>query len=412
MPAPEPAPTPAPAKAPAKAPAAAAAPATGTPASGLPAYLGSPTDAPTVPLDATGTQQPRFYFGAEWLLWWFKEDRVPPLASTSKNPFDNGIIGQPTTRVLFGGDGIDDNERSGLRLTAGFWCDDCKETGFELRGFWLFPHGPDFNANSAQFPTLARPFFNLNQGIEFAEITAFPGRFTGSQSISDHGQLFGGEANTRCRLCCGCDYRIDLYGGFRFVDLEESLFLVEDFHGLPTAPAPFTNAHIVGKDLFSTSNQFYGGQVGLMGEYDLGSFSVEARASVALGDTHQSILIDGSQVATFPNGTTTVSKGDLLALPSNIGRFNNDHFGVIPELDINIGYLITSHIRAFIGYDVLYWNSVVRPGEQIDRNLDITLIPNFPVPGVKPVGQLQPAPPRATTDFWAQGVTLGFEVRY
>ena len=43
-----------------------------------------------------------------------------------------------------------------------------------------------------------------------------------------------------------------------------------------SAPAPFTNTNVVGTDFFSTSNQFYGAQVGLRGEYDYGPFTIEA----------------------------------------------------------------------------------------------------------------------------------------
>jgi Putative beta barrel porin-7 (BBP7) len=370
-------------------------------------------DSPSQFFAPDGVHRPDSFFIGEYLLWWLRQDKTPPLVTTSSNPFDNGEIGRPTTRVLFGGDGIGGGDQSGFRLTAGCWSDDCcKETGFFVRGFYLLPGGTDFNVNSNQYPTLARPFFNVNQDVEFAEITAFPGRFTGSESISQHSQLFGAEANALCSLCCGCNYRLDLYGGFRFLDLEESLLLTEDFHGLPTAPAPYTNTSFVGNDYFSTSNQFYGGQIGLWGEYNWGAFSVEAWGQVAIGDTHQSILIDGSQVETLPDGSIRVFKGDLFAQSSNIGRYNSDRFGFVPEFDINVGYLLTDHVRAFIGYDVLYWNSVVRPGQQIDRNIDVTLIPNFAVPGVASAGQNQPAALRPSTDFWAQGLTLGFEIRY
>jgi hypothetical protein len=359
-------------------------------------------------------EQARWYFTGEYLLWWTKEDKVPVLSSTSKNPFDNGILGQPTTEALFGGGGIDGRSRSGFRFTTGLWLDEsCKEDGIEFRGFYLAPRTTDYNASSAQFPTLARPFFNVNQQIEFSELTAFPGRFVGAHSIQDSTKLFGAEALGRCGLCSSCNYRVDLYGGFAFYDLEDSLIFHEDFLGLPNAPAPYTNTHFFSSDYFITRNQFYGGLLGLMGEYDYGPLSFEARGALSLGDTHQSILIDGNQVVTPVGSTQTrVDKGDLYALPSNIGRFSRDKFGVIPEAEFNVGYLVTRHLRLFVGYDIFYWNSVVRAGGQLDRNLDITQIPNFPVPGVASAGQTRPAAPRDSTDFWAQGVSFGIEIRY
>jgi len=370
-----------------------------------------------VPADAFGpggVRQSRFYFTGEYLLWWTKQDKVPPLSSTSGDPFDNGIIGNPTTELIFGGDGIGGGPQSGFRFGAGFWLDnDCKQVAVEVRGFYLAPTTTDFSANSNEYPTLARPFFNVNQGIEFAEITAFPGRFTGSQYVDAATNLFGAEANLACCLCCGCNYRADLFGGFRFVELQDSINFVEDFHGLPTAPAPYTSTNIVSQDFFSTRNEFYGPQFGMSGEYNYGILSFEARAQLAVGDTHQTFLIDGDQALTPVGSThTTISKGDLYALPSNIGRYERDRFSVIPEIDFNVGVMLTRHLRAFVGYDFLYWNNVARAGEQIDRNIDITQVPNFPVPGVASAGQTRPSAPRDSTDFWAQGVTFGFEFRY
>jgi hypothetical protein len=360
-------------------------------------------------------QYPVFYLSGEYLLWWLRQDKVPVLASTSSNPFDNGELGRPTTQVLFGGGGLDGGPRSGFRMTGGWWLDEtCKDDAIEVSGFYLSPRRTDFNANSAEFPVLARPFLNINQNVEFSQLTAFPGISTGNLSINDESKFFGGEINGRCNICCGCDYRLDVIGGFRYLDLEESLSITETGLFLPGEGPPLAGDRFLVNDFFLTRNQFFGGQIGLMGDYDWGRFSIEGRVKLALGDTHQEILIDGSQVITAPNGTTQQFKGGLLALPSNIGRYYRDRFGVVPELNFNVGYQLTDHIRVFVGYDGLYWNDVVRPGGQIDRRLDITQIPNFLVQGGPGViaGQTLPSAPRGGSDFWAQGATAGLEIRY
>jgi hypothetical protein len=373
----------------------------------------------SIPVTEAEVRYPKFYISGEYLLWWLKQDKVPVLAATSSNPFDNGELGKPTTQVLFGGGGLNGSDRSGGRITAGWWLDDaCQDVAVEVRGFYLAPQTTNFFADSSQYPVIARPFFNINMQEEFAQLTATPGNgvsgsVTGNITINSDSKFYGAELNGRCNLCCGCDYRLDLLGGFRYLDLEETLNITEHSLNNSTLP-PFPGDASMTNDFFSTRNQFYGGQVGILGEYDHGPFSVEMRAQVALGDTHQDILIDGSQVFTDPKTGNVLGtfKGGLLALTSNIGRYSLDRFGVIPELNLNVGYQLTEHIRAFIGYDVLYWNDVLRPGGQIDRNIDITLIPNFPVPGEKPAGQNQPSVPRSETDFWAQGVTVGVEIRY
>jgi len=114
---------------------------------------------------------------------------------------------------------------------------------------------------------------------------------------------------------------------------------------------------------------------------------------------------------TFANGVTQNFVGGLLALRSNIGSFHQDRFGVVPEVDLKVGYHLTDHVKIFAGYDFLYWSSVVRPGQQIDRTLNETLIPNFnsgqPASGVN-----RPMALFHDSDFWAQGLTVGLEYKY
>jgi hypothetical protein len=114
---------------------------------------------------------------------------------------------------------------------------------------------------------------------------------------------------------------------------------------------------------------------------------------------------------TFANGVNQNFVGGLLAERSNIGSFHRDRFSVVPEVDLKVGYQLTDHVKVFAGYDFLYWSSVVRPGQQIDRTIDETLIPNFNS-GATPAGQNRPMVLFRESDFWAQGLTLGLEFRY
>jgi hypothetical protein len=49
--------------------------------------------------------------------------------------------------------------------------------------------------------------------------------------------------------------------------------------------------------------------------------------------------------------------------------------GVVPEVGVKVGYQVTPHLRAQVGYDFLYWSDVVRPGSQIDPLINTNLIP-------------------------------------
>jgi hypothetical protein len=372
---------------------------------------GIAVDPAVIAPDMSPPPGPRFYLNAEYLLWWTRSDRTPPLVTTSSNPADFGFLGSPTTQVLFGGT-LDRNPYNGARLTAGYYLDDCGHTAIEVSGFILGQETARFMASSAQYPVIARPFFNLNQGIEFSQLIASPGVSTGNVQISAPSRFWGAEANLRCNVCCGCDWKVDALGGFRYLNLEESISIQENIQGLAGAPAPFTNALVTVNDHFATRNQFYGGQLGLDAEFHRGPWSLDLRGKLALGETHQHLTIDGSERLVAADGTVTVSRGGLLALPSNIGQFNRDRFSVVPEIGVSLGYQLTEHLRVSVGYNFLYWTNVLRPGQQIDRVIDVTQIPNFAAPGTAPTGQNRPAVPFKESDFWAQGLTVGLEFRY
>src|SRR5262249_16222369 len=150
---------------------------------------------------------------------------------------------------------------------------------------------------------------------------------------------------------------------------------------------------------FATRNQFTGLQLGTDVELRKGPCFLDLRLKVALGDVHEVVTINGSQAITPPGGGTTLFRGGLLALPSNIARFSQDRFAVLPELGINLGWAVTSRLRLFVGYDLLYLSNVLRPADQIDRVLDVTQIPNANFGGTRPTGVGRPAVLFRENDF-------------
>jgi hypothetical protein len=127
---------------------------------------------------------------------------------------------------------------------------------------------------------------------------------------------------------------------------------------------------------------------------------------IALGVVHQDIDINGSTTVTIPGQPPVVRPGGLLALPSNIGHYTSDRFGVSPQVGLNVGYQVTSHVRLTAGYSFIYLNNVARPGNQIDTVIDPRQLPPATAIGTRPYF------PGQTTDFWAQGVNLGLQLRF
>ncbi len=166
-------------------------------------------------------------------------------------------------------------------------------------------------------------------------------------------------------------------------------------------------------DVFSTRNQFYGGQVGLRGEYALGKLLLATTAKVALGSNHESVQVEGASTLLMPGvAPTTVPVGQF-AGPSNIGRRTRDEFAVVPEVEVKAGYQVTSWLRATVGYDFLYLSRVVRPGNQVDLFVNDSRNPVNGVFGAPPLDTSNfPRPFFNHSEFWAQGLTFGLELRF
>jgi hypothetical protein len=368
----------------------------------------------------------RVWVSGEYLLWWIKGSRVPPLVTTG--PADPtqvpppGAPGAAGTTALFGGDSLDRDPLSGGRFTAGYWLNCSQTVGLEASYFFLGPRSSDFGTASTGAPgsaVIARPFFDLSSGLPNSELIAFPGLAGGAVQVHSTTRFQGAEANLIYNLCCSCDdrcdccgpaggYRWDLLGGFRYLDLRDGLGVVESTQVLPGAPV-FSGDAINAFDQFDTRNQFYGGQLGVRGEVRRNRLFANITGKVALGDTHQTIDVNGATTITPPGGPTAVRPGGLLALPGNSGRFSRDEFSVVPEVGVNVGYQLTNNFRVFAGYNFLYWSGVVRPGDAIDLRVNSTLVPTSLAPPGGPA-----ASPFAfrSSDFWAQGVAFGAELRF
>jgi hypothetical protein len=388
-----------------------------------------------------------FWVSGEYLMWWMKDSQVPALITTGVPGATAlpGVLGQPGTTVLFGGSGLDNQVRSGARVSAGVWLNDSQTFGLEGSYFFLGSRSVRFDGASngaLGSAMIARPFFDVLSGTPNAQLVAFPGIASGAIHLSASSGLQGASLNMLCIPCCSpcCDpcadqscgangtagngsssnncggwgYRARLLAGVRYLQLDDNLGITETSQVNPSlaAGAPlFGGSTITSSDQFDTHNYFYGGQVGAQGECCWGRFFVNAQGTVALGVTHAVIDIHGSTSITSSGGATTVTPAGFLASGSNSGHFTHDQFAVVPELGLNAGYQVTRCMRIYIGYTFLYWSSVVRPANQIDTGLSGTQIPTDSRFNPS-AGPARPAVLLRDTDFWAQGINFGMQFRY
>jgi hypothetical protein len=356
----------------------------------------------------------RFWADADYLLWWMKGDRLPPLVTTSPvgTPvIAAGVLG-PGTSVLVGDQNVNSDVRSGGRFTLGYWLN-CEQTcGIEVNYFLLEAKALHATNASLGNPILGRPFFDASTNTPNAELVAFPGLVTGSATVGDTSSALNGpEVLLRHNLCCGCCYRLDLLAGWRYLRFAEHLGIGENL----VSVAPLSQTGIVPgttiavNDRFDTTNEFNGGELGIDGEYRSGRLALGLLAKMAVGVNDQSVDINGNTTVNEPGVGTATNLGGLLALSTNIGHYHRDRTVVVPEFGANLSYQVTCHLRARLGYTFLYWPEVFRPGEQIDTAVNSTFIPGGLTP---PTGAARPAPVLGRQDLWVQGINMGFEFRF
>lgn len=345
---------------------------------------------------------------AEYLLWWSESYRVPALVTTSSAgtpPTTAGVLGEPTTSILFGGGRINSDAHSGGRFTLNYWFDDCRLAGFEATYLGIGRDTTRFGATSDDWPILARPYFDVTTGAEAAMLVAHPDYLIGSITATSSTEFQSAEVLFRRALMRRCGYGIDFVLGWRFARLDESLRVAHSSQW-SEAQGPI----VVGTtkdvfDLFDTKSQFHGAELGVLFNERYGPWSLDLLMKVGLGNTRSEVFIDGQTVTTVPDAGSAPFTGGLLAQETNMGHYSQDDFAVIPELGVTLGYNVTCRLRLTFGYTFIYWHKVARPGDQIDRNVS-------QLPPEAPAGAQRPEFALRTSDYWAQGLNVGLEYRF
>jgi hypothetical protein len=212
----------------------------------------------------------------------------------------------------------------------------------------------------------------------------------GTFAVTRSSFLQSADVNLVANVCCACCYRVDVLAGFRYLELDEKLQVMQDFISSDGTENDLWN------DEWYTRNQFYGGQLGGRARFCRDSFFADVGAGVGLGVTHEAVNINGGLTQTtlspgvdaFGNPILNVqvsrTNAGLLTHPASYSR---DRFAVVPEFNVDAGYEFNRFCRASVGYNFLYWSSVARPGDQVG------------------------AAPKATS-FWAQGLTFSLSLMF
>lgn len=322
--------------------------------------------------EACGDEASRFWFAVDYLGWLDKKERI-------RTP----LLTSGTVSLI--GDSLDEDLKNGARLRMGYRVNDCWGLEASVFGFLEQNDRNVIGSNALGFPPLGRPVFDPATGLTTSIPVSTPGLQTGTVSVQASSRLYGGDLNGVHPICCDSCYTLSALVGFRYLRLEEGLTVAESSLFLDGSGSQST------RDSVSADNQFYGGQLGLTGGVQLGRFYVGTTAKGSVGWTQEFTRSEGSGVVTAA-GVSTVLPA-LLVVP---GRRSDDGVAYVGEGSIEVAYQITPHVSALVGWNILYWNKVARPGDQLSNVLN------------RPVQTSDVF----STSFWSQGVTASLGVRF
>jgi hypothetical protein len=363
--------------------------------------------------------KPTVWVDAQFLLYWLKNNNVNvPLIQSQRLPldlarsFEAGGINDPNSFTLFGNEEVENNPFPGGRLFFGFGLDQNVTLGAEIGGFWLPRQVETFNiaSNAQGVPSIGlvarfQPGGIAGSGGESGG--AFAGPFAGSflqgraEAISAT-QLWGAEANGLIKLFSWKFCRVDGIAGFRYLGMNDLL-------SLNAATTGGGDGEIY--DRFSTENHFYGGQLGARFTCGLDKLNLAFTVKEALGAQQELLDINGNSVLPSFAGGGASNQGGFYTATSNMGRTTTTRFGSVTDLNLNLNVGLTKNLTVSAGYNFLYWNRVMRSGQQIDRVLNANLNPAFGA-GTDRSGPRSPTRLNAEDDFWAHGLNLGFQLKF
>ncbi|NLF67684.1 MAG: BBP7 family outer membrane beta-barrel protein [Candidatus Anammoximicrobium sp.] len=336
----------------------------------------------------------------DFLLWWRDRREFPALVTTTPDPNPN------PADVLFGG-AVDEPARPGGRLEVGLWLDPWQRTAIGGRYLAVGDAtiSPKWSSDDG-LPFIARPFTDVSTNpvtptaFPIANNSAVPPT-TGRIGINSGSEVYVSDAFFYWTLLRSPCHSFGFQAGYQFARINEDL-VIDSFTRRDLGNNKFESYAVT--DLFDANNEFHGGHFGLRGDYRCGRFGVEMLARFAFGNMRQTVNVAGATITTDVDGGTDERDYGLLAQASTNGglHLQND-FSFMNEAGIKLAFYPVEHLKLSVGYSLLHWSSVVRPGGHLDTSVDG--VPS-PADATRPAFAFNPS------DYIVQGLNFGAEFRF
>jgi hypothetical protein len=417
------------------------------------------------------------WFGIDYLGWYAKRSKfIYPLVTTG-SAAQGGVLGANTTNILYTGS-IGDRFFSGGRATGGIFFADDNRFGAQFGGFLLGDGSNHYFVESegSGLPVLARPYIDQRTGAESSMVIASSTIGPGKISVDSKTQTWGANADWvlniyRVSPQSPWGYNLNVYAGIDVLSLRDSTNIVSSTDYFQNVMTPFLGGNFAAThtnvfrrrltgfgvsavfvdtttdsdsilrtgtvDRFRTSNQFYGGELGLTSQLRVGRWSLGFNGKLGLGAVHSSVEVQGSStlLRITDQGTTTQlinaltgaiiqttvtqtqqvtqqrATGGLYAFGNRIGRQTHTTFAYAPEGQLNLSYQFTPTLSASLGYSFLYLSRVVRANQVMNQTVDPTLVPTNSAYGAPSPGNA-PANMFPYSSYWVQGFNAGLSIQY
>lgn len=347
---------------------------------------------------------PKAWISLEYLNLWTRPAPVAFPLVTTGDAAGLGRLGAPGTHVLLGDEPLGTGPFPGFRATLGGWFGDCEIVGLEISGFATGVRAAHFQAASDAVgnPLLAIPFADVTSGTpqESSLVIAQPGVRRGLISADD-ASIFGGiEADGLLKLGFlppDPNRQWAAVGGLRFITLHEQFQL----SSVTTDMAGVSQNR---DDLVAALDSFLGAEFGLRGSRRFNRLTLELTGKAAFGSTWQAQSFYGQSNAPF---APPLGFGGFFTEPSNTSLAPLQRvYSVVPSARFRIGYDLSQHLRLTASYEGLLWTHIVRPSNELDREINLSQTTG-PL-----VGPARPTAQSRQSDFWAQGFSVGLQVNY
>lgn len=347
---------------------------------------------------------PAFWAEADYVLYWLKPVcfTVPGLSVGNPADAQPGVLGQPGTRLVQGDHKFEFKGANGVRVRLGAWLTEDRLLGVEAGGFVLeqVAATQSVTSDAAGSPALFLVFQNPDNSRAALPFSV-PGVVAARSTAVGESRMWGTDANLLVHLDARrgpWTLHATALFGCRTLHLADRV-TVSNRQSLVADPS----VTAAGEATFSTRNQFVGAQVGSRFGLCHGPWRLDLTGKLALGETYLESEVAGGPLVRGSSVLPPLVPGPLLALPSNLGRSTSARITVVSECNLRLRWQVEEGVHLTLGYNVLHWNKILCPGDQMDGHVNTTQLPfRGPV-----VGAADPAPKFAFTDTFRQGVEAG-----